>query len=279
MAGKIVSCFLVILGGFIASLSYSLFILPASIAPGGVSGIAALLNFSLGLPVGITILIINIPLFLISYRHLGKEFGVRSLLGTLSISVFTDILPKFKFASQEPVMCACFGGVLLGIGLAICFTFGGSTGGIDILGKMLHEKKRDISLGNIMLAFDGVIIMLSMLISGPMNGLYSLLTVFISTKTVDFVLNGYTSTKAYCIISRKNSTILKRILSEVQRGVTVIESHGGYDKKRNNMLLCVVQRQDIAHLRRIVRQEDPSAFILVLPASEVVGNGFEESKQ
>ena len=271
---RIFKYFLLVLGAFIAAMGYVLFILPASLAPGGVSGIAALINFITGFPVGISILLINIPLFLLSRKHLGMEFGIKSLIGTIALSVFIDAVPIKSPVENDPLVCAVFGGVLTGLGLALAFSSGGSTGGVDILGKLVHARRPEMSLGSIMLATDAVIVLCSMLVSGIMTGLYSLIAVFFSTKTIDYILNGFSSAKAYCIISRENDKIAHRIMQELERGVTVLEGHGAYTGNKNNMLICLIQRQDISRLKQIVKAEDTGSFGFVLPASEVMGNGF-----
>ncbi len=270
----ILKYFLLILGAFIAAMGYVLFILPASLAPGGASGIAALIHFITGFPVGLSILLINVPLFLFSRKYLGLEFGIKSLIGTVALSVFIDAVPIQSPVENEPLICAVFGGILTGLGLALAFSSGGSTGGVDILGKLVHARRPEMSLGSIMLVTDTVIVLGSMIVSGVMTGLYSLIAVFFSTKTIDYILNGFSSAKAYCIISGKNEDIARRIMQELERGVTILEGRGAYTGKQNNMLICLVQRQDIFRLKQIVKGEDTGAFVFVLPASEVMGNGF-----
>lgn len=268
------SYFLLIFGSFFAALGYALFILPCALAPGGVSGVAVIINHLLGYRVGLINLIINVPLFLLAQKRLGKDFLIKSLIGTFLLSIFIDALPIIDLAQSDRLLASIFGGILIGSGLALCFASGGSTGGIDILTKLILTKRPDFSVGNMMLMLDGIIIALSMLVMGVAGGLYSLLTVLVSTKTIDFIVSGYSQAKLYWIISDKSEEISKKIMVELGRGVTIIEATGAFSAKKKNTIICLVGRQDVLKLKQIIKKADSTSFAFVLPATEVLGNGF-----
>jgi uncharacterized membrane-anchored protein YitT (DUF2179 family) len=239
-----------------------------------VSGVATLIHNFTGFPVGTGIFLLNIPLFLLGWRSLGRQFGVRSFVGMALLSLFTDLLTFSTPVAKEPLLCAVFGGGLIGAGLALCFQAGGSTGGVDILGKLINEKHPEASLGTVMLITDAVVVTASAVLNGLLVGLYSLITVFVSTRTMDYLQDGYRSAQAYCVISAKNEEITHAVTRKLARGATLLEGRGGWTGNESTVLLCLVQRQDVAQLRQIIRETDPRAFVFVLPASEVMGEGF-----
>lgn len=266
--------FLLILGAGIASAGFSFFILPCALVSGGVSGIAVIINHLLGVSVGIINLGINVPLFLLARKKLGKKFLLKSLIGTVLMSVFIDALPQIDFAQSDMLLAAIFGGMLIGIGLALCFTVGGSTGGIDIITKLILDKYPNFSTGNMILILDGIIIAASMLVMGVEGGLYSLLTVIISSKTIDLITSGYSQAKLYWIISDKSEEISRKIMVELGRGVSFIEVTGAFSQVKKNAIICLVGRQDVIKLKQIIKKADSTSFTFVLPAAEVLGNGF-----
>ncbi len=266
--------FLLIFGSAVAAAGFSLFILPCAFAPGGISGVAVIINHLFGYKVGIINLIINVPIFLLAQKKIGKEFLIKSLIGTVLLSVFIDLFPQINLAQSDMLLASIFGGALVGGGLAFCFASGGSTGGVDILSKLILVKRPDFSVGNIMLLLDGLIIVTSMLTLGVTGGLYSLITVLISSKTIDFITSGYSQAKLYWIISDKSEQISKKIMVELGRGVTIIEATGAFSAKKKNTLICLVGRQDVLKLKQIIKKADSTSFAFVLPAAEVLGNGF-----
>ena len=268
------SYFLLVFGSIVAAAGFALFILPCSLAPGGVSGVAVIINHLIGYKVGLVNLIINVPLFLLAQKKLGKDFLIKSLIGTVLLSIFIDLFPQINLAQSDMLLAAIFGGILTGSGLALCFASGGSTGGIDILTKLILVKRPDFSVGNMMLMLDGIIIVVSMLVMSAFGGLYSLLTVLVSTKTIDFIVSGYSQAKLYWIISDKSEEISKKIMVELGRGVTIVEATGAFSSKKKNTIVCLVGRQDVLKLKQIIKKADSTSFAFVLPATEVLGNGF-----
>lgn len=265
----------VIFGALLAGIGFNLFIIPNHISPGGVSGVATIIHYLVpAIPVGIMIIAINIPLFLISWKELGRGFGIKSLVGTLVLSLATDYV-RIPALINDPLLAGVFGGVMYGAGLGIVLRNNGSTGGTDILAKLIFKRFPARSLGTYILIFDFVVIVASGIANkSAMAALYSLIAVFASTKTIDLLQDGISSAKAYYIITHRGEEISHRINKELKRGVTVIDTVGAYTGTHAQMLLCLIVRSETAQLRRIVKQADPQSFLFVVDAREVIGNGF-----
>ncbi len=265
----------IILGALLSGVGFNWFIIPNHISPGGVSGVATIIHYLVpAIPVGLMIIAINIPLFLISWRELGRGFGIKSLVGTLALSLATDYI-KIPALVDDPLLAGVFGGVMYGAGLGIVLRNNGSTGGTDILAKLIFKRFPARSLGTYILIFDFVIIAASGIANKSVQvALYSLIAVFVSTKTIDLLQDGVSSAKAYYIITHRGEEISRRINQEMKRGVTVIDTVGAYTGAHVQMLLCLIVRSETAQLRRIVKQEDAKAFLFIVDAREVIGNGF-----
>lgn len=264
----------IFLGTLLGSMSYPLFLVPHHIAPGGVTGIATVLNHVWAfLPVGLTSLALNIPLFIFGYKYIGRTFVIRTLVATLTLSLFIDIL-KLKPATTNPLMAAIIGGALLGLGLAIIFRGGATTGGTDMLARMVHEKFSSISVGTFLFIFDCFVILLAGVLIHIENAMYAGICVFVCSRVVDSVLSGMVASKACYIISTKHDEIAARILKDVQRGATLFPAYGAYSKKEGKVLLCIASRMEIATVKLIVREIDPSAFMFITETKETLGEGF-----
>lgn len=265
----------ILLGCLIGAAAYPLFLIPSSIAPGGVTGVATILNYLLNLPVGLTSLFLNIPLFLAGFRTMGKRFVFRTLLATLLFSVLIDIL-KIDPITRDPLMASIYGGVLLGAGLAIILRGGATTGGTDMLARMLHKKFSGISVGMFLFIFDFFVIFAAGIFISAEHAMHAMISVFITSKVLDVVLTGIGTEKACYIISEKHESITRRILEEMQRGVTVLNATGGFSGEKVNMLLCVVGRMEVSALKDIIRQEDRKAFVFITETHETLGEGFHD---
>lgn len=266
----------IIIGGVLAGLAFNMLILPNSIAPTGISGIAALISKFTGLNMGVLVIAINVPLYLLSWKHLGLDFGIKSLVGTISLSLSLDYIPAPPIISGEPLLGAVFGGIMLGLGLGLAFRNTGSTGGTDILAKLIEHFIPGHSIGNYVMAMDVIVIVANGL-AGENSAyivLYSLICMYISSAVIDMLQNGAKSAKVYYIITTKGDKISRRINSEVSRGVTKIDVVGAYTNENRTMLVCLVLRSETARLRRVVKEEDPVAFVYTVDAREVTGKGF-----
>lgn len=265
------------IGAMLLALSLELFLVPHKIAPGGVSGLSNIIYHTFGITVGISMLIFNIPLFILGIKFLGKAFGARTLFGMIFVSIYTDL---FHFLIKNPnltdntLLAAIYGAVLMGLGLGIAFKFGGSTGGTDIV-VQIAAKYSNISTGSIIIILDTFIISLAGIVFRSMDlVLYALLALYISSKLVDIVLDGLEYAKSAHIISSKYDEVGEAIITKLSRGATSLYGKGLYTGNDRQVIYTVVTRKEIADLVHIVKSVDPDAFIIINNVHEVLGHGF-----
>ncbi len=264
----------VLLGVIIAAAGVSFFLIPARIAAGGVSGLATVIFYLTQFPVGITMLLFNIPLFLLSWRIIGPVFGAKTLFGTIAMSVFVDLFNTIAVSmTDDLLLCAIYGGVLSGIGLGIAFRSGGSTGGTDMAAQLV-ARFFPTSVGQALLIVDGFVIALAGLAFGLELAMYALIAVFITTKTVDLVQEGQSYAKACLIISDNPEPIGQLIMDRLERGVTILDGRGMYTKYDKEILLVIVSRMEIATVKAVVAELDRRAFVIIYDVHEVLGEGF-----
>lgn len=264
-------------GSAIMSLGLVLFLIPGKIAPGGVSGIGIVLYHLFNLPVGVVMLLFNIPLFILGLKILGKQFGARTFFAFLTVSVTTDFFDKglqLGAATENLLLTSIFGGILLGIGLGIVFRFKGTTGGSDIIGQIIH-KYTNLTVGTSILIVDFFIISFAGFAFRDVNlALYGFISLYFSSKVLDVLLDGFDYARSFYIISDKQTEIIEAITKEMGRGGTEILGNGFYTRQERNILFTVVTRKEVATLRQIVRQIDPSSFVIIANVHEVLGEGF-----
>ena len=257
----------------------NLFTVPNNIAPGGVTGIATIFNHLFGLPIGTMILIINIPLFLIGAKVMGFRFLGKTAVATVLVSVFIDVSAPFidRFAyTSDSLLASVYGGVLSGAGLAIIFLRGGTTGGTDILARVIHRYKPHFSMGRLILILDAIIITgAGIAYRSVDSALYAVIVIFASSVVIDRVLFGADAGKAVYVMSKKSEEITKAIMERMGRGVTLLDGHGAYTGQKKTIILCVVRKHETTRLRRLVDEIDPDAFMLISGAGEVLGEGFK----
>ena len=260
-------------GCVLGAAAYPLFLTPNHIAPGGLTGIAVIFNYLWRWPVGTVSLALNIPLFIAGYRAMGKIFVFRSLLATMLFSLLIDLLPLPPM-TEDPLLSTVFGGVLLGGGLGLILRGGATTGGTDMLAKMVHRRLQFISTGTFLFAFDFLVVAASGVTVGTTEALYALINIYVSSRVIDAVVLGFSGNKACLIISPAWKTIMDRIMREMDRGVTLLSARGGYTGAERPTILCVISRPEIMVLKKIVREEDENAFMTILEAHEAIGDGF-----
>ena len=270
--------FLIIIGSGIMGLAYNLFLIPHRIVPGGAGGLAIILNYLLQTPVGLVVIIINIPLFAIGVKALGRMYGVKSLFGiilsSLAIDFFTYVVPVPSITNNE-ILAAVYGGILLGAGLGVVFRGKGSTGGTDIVGQVLN-RYTNLSIGMGILVTDFVIISLAGFVFGKFElALYGYLNLFISSKVIDLISEGWSFTRAVYIISDKTGEIAQRIMNDMGRGVTRLYAKGEYTDTERDVLLCVMTKREIPMVRSLTKEIDPKAFVIISDVYEVLGKGFK----
>ncbi len=269
----------IIAGCFIMALSMNMFKVPNFLVPGGISGIGVFAYHIIGVPVGLTIIILNIPLFVAAYFQLGPRMVVQSLIGTLIFSFAIDVTAPFlPQATDDLLLAAVYGGVIMGIGVGLVFRFRSSTGGTALLSLIL-AKVTGVSPGQALFFGDLFVLALAIFIFGSEPAMYSALALFVSIKVVDAVLEGLGLSKQAIIITRSGAEINTRLLGELGRGVTRIEAQGGYTGEGREVLLCVVTRQQTSHLKSIIHEVDPTAFVIIGNATEVHGEGFKKMQQ
>ncbi len=271
---------MIALGSAIFSLGFDLFLEPAGISCGGVSGIAMLIVYatrSKFLTVGILSALINLPLFFFGYRKIGKLFFFGSLLGMVVTSVGFDLFAKILPIPQtEPLVAAIFGGVIIGGGLGIVFIAGASTGGVDIVARLLKLKFRNFPIGKILLCMDLCTAVATGIVYGEFNNtLYSVITLVISSVVLDKVVYGMDYSKVALIISDRYEEIAQAIDSQLDRGVTLLRGQGFYRRCDKYVLLSAVKRKQLAQLKDLVMSIDPDAFLILQDAHQVLGDGFK----
>lgn len=266
----------VVLGCFLYAFGLSVFLQPNSIAPGGFAGISILLNHITGIPTGTAILIMNIPLWIIAYSRLGRYFMIVTIGAVLFSSQVINILNLSVSFDTDPLLACIYGGILVGLGLGFVFSTGASTGGSDIITRLIQLSKPHMSLGQIMLSLDCVVIILSAVVFNDINvSLYAIITLYISSKVIDSVIDGPDLAKLVYIISEKNDEIGSEIGQKLIRGSTLLSGTGSYTKVSRTVLMCAMRRQQIPQCKQIASEIDPNAFMIVTDVREVLGYGFK----
>lgn len=275
--------FAYVAGSVLLALSIDMFTAPNHIAPGGVSGVSTMINYLTQWPIGSMSLILNVPIFIWAFAELSFEGVFRSLIAAVLSSAAIDILAVFvKPYETNMLLAAIFGGVLQGIALGLVFMRSATTGGTDLIARLLGRHVRFMSVGRLMLIVDGIVVAISAFVYNSIdNAMYAIITIFVSSKIIDTILYGTDigTGKVLFIISPKNEAIAGEILSSVDRGVTLLESRGAYSGREGEVLLCAVRRFEVAKVKDIVHSIDKSAFIIVGDAGDITGEGFRPAKE
>jgi len=270
----------VVLGCAIMGLSYSMFLIPHHFVPGGVSGLAIIINYFIKLPVGAMIIVLNIPIFVFGLRTMGKKYVLKSLAGMLISSVMIDAFNqvlRIPAATDNKILASIYGGILLGIGLGIVFRGHASTGGSDIVG-MVVSKYTGISIGFGIMITDFIIISASGFAFRRLEApLYGYIVLFISTKVIDMILEGWNYSKLVIITSNRTVEIEKFILNTLERSGTALKSRSLYLNREGEIILTVIHRKQLAELRDYIKEIDPQAFVIINDTYDVLGKGFKST--
>ncbi len=263
-------------GVIIIALGLDMFLIPNKIAAGGVSGAATVVHYVLGLPVGLTMLFMNIPLFAMGVYRLGLSFGFRSLYGTLALSVAIDGMARFlPVPTQEPLLASLYGGAMVGLGLGLVFRYRGTTGGTDLAAAVLRSYT-GINIGQLLFMVDALVVLAAGLTFHSWElAMYALLTIFVTAWVIDLVQEGISYAKAFFIISARTDDIAEAILTRLDRGVTALKGQGLYTRTDRDVLLTVVNRSEVSRLKEVVYEIDPAAFLILTDVREVLGEGFK----
>lgn len=274
----------ILLGSAIFSFGIVHFNMQNNLAEGGFTGITLLLYFLFEWDPSYTNLILNIPLFFVGWKLLGRSVFLYTIIGTFSVSLFLWIFQRYQIdmpLNDDLTLAALFAGVFIGIGLGIIFRYGGTTGGVDIIAR-LANKYAGISMGKAMFMFDFVVIALSLIFYlSYQEAMYTLVAVFIGARVIDFMQEGAYAARGAMIISEKNDQIAQKIMTEMDRGATVLRGYGPYSKQEKEVLYCVVARNEIVKLKSVITSIDPHAFVSVSVVHDVLGEGFtlDENKK
>ncbi len=268
---------LIILGSCIFSLGIAGFIEPSEISPGGFSGIAIILNRLIGLPTGSLLLALNLPLIILGFINLGGGMVAKTLLSTLASSVAIDFmeiyLPRLV---NDKILSAIAGGVLIGVGMALVFSRGGTSGGTDIAAKLIRRKYPYFTLGRLILIMDAVIITASAVVFRSIEAsLYSVLAIIIQTWVLDKILYGAEGGKVAFVVTKHPEALTTAIFKSIDRGVTRVPIFGGFSGESKAMLMCALRRQQVGEFLRVVKATDQNAFLMLADAGEIVGRGFK----
>lgn len=263
----------ILLGCVLGGAAYPLFLTPNNIAPGGLTGVATILNYLFQWPVGTVSFILNVPLFIIGWRAMGRLFALRSLGATFLFSACIDLLP-LEPLTKDPLLGTLFGGVLLGAGLGFIMRGGATTGGTDMIARMVHAKLPFISTGMFLFAIDFAVVVAAGICMGMSEALYALICIYACAKVMDSVMMGITTRKACFIISPAWQEIRDHILHDMERGATELMARGSYSGVERPVLMCVINNQEVARVKEIVRLADPNAFVIITDAHEALGEGF-----
>ena len=264
-----------ILGSAIMAIGVSLFLLPNQLSTGGFSGISTIIYYFFNIPLGISTIVLNIPLFIIALYKLGTKFIGKSILGTMSLSVFIDLFDKLPPLTSDRFLACIYGGVIIGFGTAIILKMGASTGGTDLVSNVVKGYKPTIKMGYVITSMDIGIVILNVFAFGKIEiGLYSAIAIFLMGKIIDIVFEGINFTKMLIIISDKSEEISEKI-QELERGVTGIHGKGMYTGVEKLILICATPRKEVVKVRKIAKEIDKDSFIIISNAREVYGKGFK----
>ncbi len=276
---KIIRNFILVLtGSAVMGLGYALFLIPYHLVPGGVSGISIILNYLFKMPVGLLIIALNVPVFLLSYRFLGKKYLLTTIVGMTVSSLFIDLfneivrLPK---GTENPLLAAIYGGLMLGLGLGLVFRGEASTGGSDVIGLILN-KYTGLTVGISIMLTDFIIISASGLVFRNLEApLYGYIVLFVSSKVIDLVLEGWSFSKLVFITSARADQIADFIINQLDRSGSALKSRSLYLNREGEIIITVIHRKQLAELKAFIKKTDPQAFVVINDTYEVLGKGFK----
>lgn len=267
-----------LVGSVVYALAVDMFTAPNHLVPGGVTGLSTMLNYLVPpIPIGFGIFVINVPLLIAAWRHIGHAFTRRTAVVLVLSSALIDVLAPFvPEYTGDPLLAALFGGVLSGVGVGLIFLRGATTGGSEIGARLLSKRFPHISIGRLILLIDGIVIALAAVVFRQLEAaLYAVVVVFVSSAVVDQIVGGSRRGRTILIVTRRSREVADALLHTLDRGVTMLDAAGAYTGEEQQVLLCAVRPSEVHPLRRLVNATDPAAFMIVLTSDEVLGNGFD----
>lgn len=264
-------------GAFIMALALNLFLIPSDIAPGGVSGLSVVINHVTGISVGLLVLAINIPIFILGAKSFNCEFVLISLFGMVSLSSLIDVFSFLTPVTQDMLLSSVYGGVIMGLGIGIVFRAQSSTGGTDIVAQVLKKRFPEFSVGRFVLLIDALIVLIAGAVYQKWEVvLYSAVAIYISSYVVELIVEGIDFAKVAYVISDKPEEIAMKISEKLTRGTTALNGSSIYTGNEKTVLMCVVKKYEIGKLKDIIQKTDSNAFVIVSDTREVLGNGFKK---
>ncbi|WP_026694398.1 YitT family protein [Peribacillus kribbensis] len=276
VVNKLVEVAYILLGSAIVAISFNVLLLPNKVASGGVSGISTILHSLLGWEPAYVQWAFNVPLFIAGIIFLGAQFGAKTLLGTVFLPFVVFLTKHWEPFTTDPLLGALFGGIGVGLGLGIVFRGQASTGGTDLAAQIIN-KYTGLSLGTCVAIIDGLIVLSAAICFDIERGLYALIGLYVTSKTIDLVQIGIGRSKMAMVITENEIEVRQGILHEINRGVTKLSGMGGYTDDERPILMCVVDQTEFIKLKQLVKAIDPKAFVIVMDASEVLGEGFKRA--
>lgn len=271
---KLLSYIYVLVGAGIVAVSFNVLLLPNEIASGGVSGISTILHGLFGWEPAYVQWSLNIPLFIAGVIFLGYQYGIKTLIGTLFVPFVVFLTKDLEPWTLNPMLAALFGGIGIGFGIGIVFRGNASTGGTDLAAQII-SKYTGISLGKSVALIDGLIVISASIVFDIEKGLFALIGLYLTSKTIDLVQIGWSRSKMVLIITNEEEKVKRAILEQIDRGLTKLKAYGGYTDQERNTIMVVVDQSEFTGLKQAVRNIDPNAFVIVVDASEVLGQGFK----
>ncbi|MEG1363471.1 MAG: YitT family protein [Clostridia bacterium] len=269
---EIYDIILIIIGTYLVSLSISMFMLPNKITTGGASGIATIIYYLSNVNIGLTVILVNIPLFIIAIIKLGIKFSIKSIISTILLSVFLEVF-KYNTSGFDLFISCIFGGIILGIGISIIFKAGASSGGSDMLAQIIKKYTNINNISTLLLSIDFIVILLLVITFKNLSlGLYSLIAIFISSKVIDYIFEGVNFIN---VITKNDDKITNNILDKLKRGATVTKCIGAYTRDEYINITCIVTMLEISKVKNIVKECDDNALIYITNAHDVYGKGFK----
>ena len=267
----------IIIGASLVGLAYNIFLLPSRLAAGGISGVSTILYELYQLNPAYVQWLINIPLFIIGLILLGKDFSIKTLVGTFFVPFTIWLTSDINIGINNPLLSAIYGGIMLGIGLGIVYRGNGSTGGTAAIAQIL-KKYTGISSGFAQLLVDGLVVISSAIVFNLELTLYAMMSIYVTSKVIDFVQLQTSPTKLVFIITEKEAIVQGIIRDEINRGLTKVKSLGGYSNLERTIILCVVEQSEAVYLKKVLQEKEPTSFVIFLNASEILGRGFSKEK-
>ena len=272
---------LILVGALIQALALRLFLVPARLVSGGISGLAQLVNHFIDFPIGMMVLLGNIPLFFLGWRYLGgPRFAIRTVLSILAFSIFTDVLTLFLPAegvTNDLVLNTLYGGLALGIGLGIVYRGRGTSGGSDVLGRILN-RNFGVTISQAYLITDSLVVLGAGFVFGWTEALYGLVLIYVSGLAAEVALQGTNMVRSAMIVTTQTDQVAQAIMQNLERGVTILSGTGAYTGQPRNVIYCAVSRMEINRLKILVHEIDPKAFMVIGQAQEALGEGFSPLK-